>query len=1652
MPIIPNNISDLYYNEKDLYLDVRLSTLTNEGKVSYDKDTGLINHAGVEDFTGYKTFNVGFFRESTGFGITNIKVETNTSLQPIVEIEFKDLYGKTVFGELNDNEIDGVNYASLFQWPPPKFVFTFKGYLGSPVTWLLNMKTTSTQYNSDDGSYTLKATFVPNQWGMFADLPFLYLYAAKKLRADRVNDFPKDSKQFIEATEGVIDLMYIGKTVEIQTKNINKEYDELVNKLEVLKRDPIQGVVSGIFSFGDVIKSTVGGKGAINGFEEITITSPGGVYDNEDKEDLNTYLKDLNGVSRNVENYKIKISSSGKNPSVTVDFGKTPSDSDLQTLKEESKELNEKIEKNLKLIDEAIRAGVYEEKKEELKKLTISEVFSTIAKDAAYIMGFIIDAGEQGYLNNYEARNKAESEDVIGRYFPMKFEKPSEDSKDLGKQVPVSNLGVNEFEKKFVSEFTTAISYGIAENKSLQAEANLDGDKKIKNIINNLEIGTENPFIDVTDWSVMASIIVKRAAILGFLTQSYNPSLPGNLEPDGDIFSWTGDYKKLDLEKVRSLADSDLNNINQSILNQLDVDGLQMLKNFCDVITAIIYDPDAEEEVLFDWQDLKQKIVVIQPGLDTLTDDETAKTAIKNIRKQIEEGVDDKSEYLFDADAPGINLIYDADKNVLNLNSDIGLQMKNANFIGYTVEEFMGNLIGPNKAFFGKTKAQTYYQQRTYGNGLDFETTLGTFVGMNGIIYTHVCLDENGFLYDSNGMEYVVFSSNEDVSRVSESLNAPSVQPRPESDEEGEEKEDTQTESDEVEGEIAQIVKLSSVLVKEDKKKPLTKENSKVSEFISFYNQTIKGERGNDLIYSFLDYNLVKNKDMKNPIGKSFNSSGFAWTKTFGPTDKEKLENSDGAAEDEFLNVNLNPVVIAPYAQYPSRTEVRCDIIPLAGGLFPYMQEVPVGTAKSSGAKISSKNDDEILYAQATLAFLRQFCKGLKPKIQKNQDEINKVFGSVLGKAGEHEDLIYQQMHTLFHQWQILGTNSNGSRINQVGDPSVLTPNVAEILQETYSQNLDGGKGTPINRERNDGSVAGGGFRYDYPLQAIGSSGERKVKVEDSIINIKPLYSAKANTTVLNIFQQLCTKNNFMFFPICGNARYDKITDIFTPQEMMGPKIGNFFQVMFQPTPESRTLVGNNPDKKQSSVKDLRNFQVQAFPIAFGDPTNKIVKNVQVGTDDNKVTAESIVNLQAIVDNENKNRTVTTDCSLLSVFEGRSYKAGVEIIGNAQISPMQFFFLENHTIFTGLYQIIKVSHKISPNNMTTDLNGIKMRYAGDSYGGVTPITLQDYEKASFSINSKRAKLEDSSQYTEEEKKAIYERYSSFTQDISSSQNNAGSSDASNQKVFGLDSGSKEVSAYLNHPTKKIRINKIINECIKKGIKSDYAIASVLAICSKESSFELKSEGFNYSAARLPEVWSYFKKNDPIKKGFVNPITLKADSNKYQEKIANIVYTQKPIGIREDGYGNTAQGDGWKYRGRGYNQITFKSGYEAATKYTGVDLVKNPERLGEEDVATSALVGFFNSRRTTKKFGPSSNRISRETAYGCTDDGITFPSLKEAVFFYYHLNAGPGYEVSHIVAKLNPDDKLGGMNRAQQRAPSFLEYLKENFQDKGITFS
>ncbi|WP_421042682.1 glycoside hydrolase family 19 protein [Paraburkholderia sp. A2RI-6] len=49
-------------------------------------------------------------------------------------------------------------------------------------------------------------------------------------------------------------------------------------------------------------------------------------------------------------------------------------------------------------------------------------------------------------------------------------------------------------------------------------------------------------------------------------------------------------------------------------------------------------------------------------------------------------------------------------------------------------------------------------------------------------------------------------------------------------------------------------------------------------------------------------------------------------------------------------------------------------------------------------------------------------------------------------------------------------------------------------------------------------------------------------------------------------------------------------------------------------------------------------------------------------------------------------------------------------------------------------------------------------------------------------------------------------------------------------------------------------------------------------------------------------------------------------------------------------GNTEQGDGYKYRGRGYVQVTWKNSYRAVGKRVDVDLVNNPDRMQEPAIA------------------------------------------------------------------------------------------------------
>ena len=143
-------------------------------------------------------------------------------------------------------------------------------------------------------------------------------------------------------------------------------------------------------------------------------------------------------------------------------------------------------------------------------------------------------------------------------------------------------------------------------------------------------------------------------------------------------------------------------------------------------------------------------------------------------------------------------------------------------------------------------------------------------------------------------------------------------------------------------------------------------------------------------------------------------------------------------------------------------------------------------------------------------------------------------------------------------------------------------------------------------------------------------------------------------------------------------------------------------------------------------------------------------------------------------------------------------------------------------------------------------------------------------------------------------------------------------------------------------SKAIELSKKYATLLKKyGVTTAKRKAMFFAQLDHESGLKPISENLNYSADRLLVVFpKYFTKND-VEQFARNP-----------EKIANRVYANRM------GNGNQNSGDGWKYRGRGFIQLTGKSNYSALSKDVGVDYVSNPDLLLNEADAMIAACWFW----------------------------------------------------------------------------------------------
>ena len=138
------------------------------------------------------------------------------------------------------------------------------------------------------------------------------------------------------------------------------------------------------------------------------------------------------------------------------------------------------------------------------------------------------------------------------------------------------------------------------------------------------------------------------------------------------------------------------------------------------------------------------------------------------------------------------------------------------------------------------------------------------------------------------------------------------------------------------------------------------------------------------------------------------------------------------------------------------------------------------------------------------------------------------------------------------------------------------------------------------------------------------------------------------------------------------------------------------------------------------------------------------------------------------------------------------------------------------------------------------------------------------------------------------------------------------------------------------------IAMIPDTAAKFGINTPLRLAHFLAQCGHESGgFRLTQENLNYSAKGLNGI---FKKYFPTE-------AAAAPYNRNPQKIANKVYSNRM------GNGTEASGDGYKFRGRGYIQLTGKDNYTAFGKSIGVDMTANPDLVASQYALLSAAWFF-----------------------------------------------------------------------------------------------
>ncbi len=152
---------------------------------------------------------------------------------------------------------------------------------------------------------------------------------------------------------------------------------------------------------------------------------------------------------------------------------------------------------------------------------------------------------------------------------------------------------------------------------------------------------------------------------------------------------------------------------------------------------------------------------------------------------------------------------------------------------------------------------------------------------------------------------------------------------------------------------------------------------------------------------------------------------------------------------------------------------------------------------------------------------------------------------------------------------------------------------------------------------------------------------------------------------------------------------------------------------------------------------------------------------------------------------------------------------------------------------------------------------------------------------------------------------------------------------------------------VRNATAQANAGAVLQALKDKGIASKRAQANILAQVNAECRFVPCTEG-DYSAATLLQLYGPQQTKNKVRFQTL-------EDAQAVVKEGHVAVFDKIYGGR---MGNNTAGDGYKYRGRGYIQLTGKENYSHVGAAIGENLVGNPDLANDPKVATKILLNFL----------------------------------------------------------------------------------------------